>query len=67
MPELDGISLIRQVRQLPGCRFLPILMLTTESQPEKRTEAKAAGATGWLVKPLTPDNLKVVLRKVLPG
>ncbi len=67
MPGMDGISLIREVRKLPGMRFMPILMLTTESQQSKRQEAKAAGATGWLVKPVQPDDLLRVIRQVLPG
>ena len=48
-------------------RFTPILMLTTESEQTKRTEAKAAGATGWLVKPVAPDQLLGVIKQVLPG
>lgn len=67
MPEMNGIALIREIKRLPSCRFLPILMLTTESQQEKRAEAKAAGATGWLVKPVAPENLRAVIQKVLPG
>jgi len=67
MPGMDGISLIKETRKLPGMRFMPILMLTTESQQSKRTEAKAAGATGWLVKPVKPDELVNVIKKVLPG
>lgn len=66
MPGMDGIDLIRNIRKLPGCRFFPILMLTTESQAEKRAEARAAGATGWLVKPVLGDDLLKVLEKVVP-
>src|SRR3546814_20230168 len=51
MPNLDGIGLVRALRQMPDYRFTPLLMLTTESTPEKKQEGKAAGATGWLVKP----------------
>jgi two-component system, chemotaxis family, chemotaxis protein CheY len=65
MPGLDGIELIRAVRQLPPCRFMPIIMLTTESQVEKKQAGKAAGATGWIVKPFKPDQLLAVIRKVL--
>ena len=49
MPNMDGIDLIRHVRKSPGNRFMPIIMLTTESQPEKKQEGKAAGASGWIV------------------
>jgi len=65
MPNMDGFELIRQARALPQFRFVPILMLTTESQPEKKQAGKAAGATGWIVKPFTRDQLKAVVAKVL--
>ncbi len=67
MPGMDGIGLIRQVRKLPGVRFTPILMLTTESQQSKRQEARSAGATGWLVKPVAAEQLLQVIRQVVPG
>lgn len=67
MPGMDGIELIKQAKKTPAMRFKPILMLTTESQQEKRLEAKAAGATGWLVKPVKPDELLQVIRQVVPG
>jgi two-component system, chemotaxis family, chemotaxis protein CheY len=65
MPNMDGISLIRELRQLPDYRFTPLLMLTTEAGLEKKQEGKAAGATGWLVKPFNPEQLVATLRKVL--
>jgi two-component system chemotaxis response regulator CheY len=67
MPRMDGMTFLKAVRKAPGQRFTPILMLTTESEPAKRAEAKAAGATGWLVKPVTPEGLLTVIRQVLPG
>ena len=67
MPGMTGIELIRAVRQLPGYKFIPILVLTTESQQAKRDEAKAAGATGWLVKPVAADKLMQVIKQVVPG
>lgn len=67
MPGMDGIELIRQARAAPGCRFLPMLMLTTESRTDRRAEAKAAGATGWLVKPVQPTELVAVLDRVVPA
>jgi len=66
MPKLDGISLVRKVRQSPGGRFLPIIMLTTESQEDKKREGKKAGASGWIVKPFKPEQLLSVVRMVLP-
>lgn len=65
MGAMNGIDLIRQVRRLSGLQFLPIVLLTTESQPEKKQEAKAAGATGWLVKPANGDAVMKVVRQVL--
>ncbi|GAB6042830.1 response regulator [Endothiovibrio diazotrophicus] len=67
MPRMDGIELIRNVRRMGAFRFLPILVLTTESQQKKRDEAKAAGATGWLVKPVGGSELLPVIKQVLPG
>ncbi len=65
MPNMDGIELIRSVRALPAYKFIPIVMLTTESQASKKQEGKTAGATGWIVKPFKPDQLLAVVRKVL--
>ena len=66
MPVMDGLTFIRQVRSKPVNRYTPILMLTTESQPEKKQQGKAAGATGWVVKPFHPVKLLEVIGKVLP-
>ncbi len=65
MPNLDGIGLIKEVRALPAYKFIPIVMLTTESQDTKKQEGKSAGATGWIVKPFKPDQLLAVIKKVL--
>lgn len=65
MPNMDGISLIRALRGLPDYKFTPMLMLTTESAADKKSEGKAAGATGWLVKPFDPNRLIEVIRKVI--
>ena len=65
MPNMDGISLIRELRALPSYKFTPLLMLTTESSAEKKQQGKAAGATGWIVKPFNPDQLLAVIKKVL--
>jgi two-component system chemotaxis response regulator CheY len=64
MPNMDGIRLIRELRKLPQYKFTPMLLLTTESGIEKKAEGKAAGATGWLVKPFNPDQLLATLKKV---
>lgn len=66
MPRLDGIELIKRARSLPGYRFTPILMLTTESQDARKAEGQAAGATGWIVKPFQPEQLLKVVKRVLP-
>lgn len=65
MPGLDGIGLIRAVRANPLNRLVPIIMLTTESQESRKMEGKAAGATGWIIKPFRPEQLVAVVRKVL--
>ena len=65
MPNMDGISLIRELRQMPDYKFTPLLLLTTESAADKKAEGKAAGATGWLVKPFNPEQLVATVQKVL--
>jgi len=65
MPNMDGIALTRQLRSMPDYKFVPIVLLTTESQAEKKQEGKAAGATGWIVKPFEPDKLLAVVNKVM--
>jgi two-component system chemotaxis response regulator CheY len=65
MPRMDGLTLISSLRALPEHRTTPILMLTTESGAEMKTKGKAAGATGWLVKPFDPARLVEVVRKVI--
>ena len=65
MPVMDGIALIKNLRTLPDYKFTPILMLTTESAADKKSEGKAAGATGWIVKPFNPDQLLNTIKKVL--
>jgi two-component system, chemotaxis family, chemotaxis protein CheY len=65
MPVMDGMTMIRQLRAKSEFKFTPILMLTTESQQEKKMEGKAAGATGWIVKPFNPEQLLQVVNKVV--
>jgi len=65
MPNMDGIELIKALRAQAAYKFIPIVFLTTESQDTKKQEGKAAGATGWIVKPFKPDQLLTVVKKVL--
>ena len=66
MPNLDGFGVIEHVRASTQHKFLPILMLTTESDPQKKERGKAMGATGWIVKPFNPEKLVQVVNKVCP-
>jgi two-component system chemotaxis response regulator CheY len=65
MPVLDGIGLIQGLRARPATRYVPIVMLTTESETAKKQAARSAGATAWIVKPFRPEQLLAVVRKVL--
>lgn len=65
MPGMNGIDLIKEVRKLPAYKFVPILFLTTESQQSRKAEAKAAGASGWIVKPATADELLNTIKLVV--
>jgi two-component system chemotaxis response regulator CheY len=65
MPRMDGLTLIKNLRALPAYKSVPILMLTTESSDAMKAQGRAAGATGWLVKPFDPQKLIEVVRKVI--
>jgi two-component system chemotaxis response regulator CheY len=65
MPRMDGITLVRELRQLPQYRGVPLLVLTTEASSEKKDAGRQAGATGWLVKPFNPETLLGTVRRVL--
>ena len=65
MPKMDGLTLIKSLRGLPQYRATPILMLTTESSDAMKSQGKAAGATGWLVKPFDPQKLLEIVKKVI--
>lgn len=67
MPRTNGIELIRHVRQQPGNRFMPIIMLTSESQEDLKKEGKGAGASGWVTKPFRPEQLLSVVKMVCPA
>jgi len=67
MPNMDGIAFVKAVKQLPNYKFTPIIMLTTESQEDKKMEGQAAGAKAWVVKPFKPEQmLAAVAKLVLP-
>lgn len=65
MPNKDGIMLIKDLRGLPDYKFVPMLMLTTESGMDKKQQGKEAGATGWIVKPFSPEQLLKTIKKVI--
>lgn len=65
MPRMDGIALVRELRQLSSYKFVPMLVLTTEAGQDRKREGNQAGATGWLVKPFNPDKLLATIAKVL--
>lgn len=65
MPNLDGIGLIKALRSDPSLKFLPAVLLTTESNVTKKEEGKKAGATGWIVKPFKPEQLLAVVKRLL--
>jgi two-component system chemotaxis response regulator CheY len=67
MPVMDGLAFISAVRARDAYKFTPILMLTTEAQADMKAKGKAAGATGWLVKPFNPEMLLQVIAKVVPN
>jgi len=67
MPVMDGFTFIKSLRTKPLTKFTPVLMLTTESQDNLKAQGKAAGATGWIVKPFHPEQLMRVIEKVLPS
>jgi two-component system, chemotaxis family, chemotaxis protein CheY len=67
MPRMNGITLVAQLRALPGYRLTPLLLLTTESSQQSKQMGKQAGATGWMVKPFHPDQLLATLDRVLSG
>jgi len=65
MPRMDGITLIRELRELPEVKWVPIIFLTTESSNDRKAEAKAAGATAWIVKPFQQEQLLTVVKRVI--
>jgi two-component system chemotaxis response regulator CheY len=65
MPNMDGIEMMAAIRKLPAYSFTPMLMLTTESQTEKKDAGRKAGATGWIVKPFNADQLLATIQKLV--
>ncbi|KJY81826.1 histidine kinase [Vibrio galatheae] len=65
MPNMGGFELVKALREKPQYKFIPILMLTTETSTDKKQQGKSAGATGWLVKPFNPDTLLKTLKRVI--
>jgi two-component system chemotaxis response regulator CheY len=65
MPKMDGLEFTRRLRAMPQYKFVPIVLLTTESHSDKKQQGKAAGATAWIVKPFNPDQLLAVVKKVM--
>jgi len=65
MPNMNGIELVKELRQLADYKFVPVLMLTTESAGDVKAQGKQAGATGWIVKPFNPEQLLSTIKRVL--
>ncbi|MDE3226574.1 MAG: response regulator, partial [Nitrospirota bacterium] len=65
MPNMDGISFVKEVKKLPNYKFTPIIMLTTESQEAKKQEGQAAGAKAWVVKPFKPEQMLTAVSKLI--
>jgi two-component system chemotaxis response regulator CheY len=65
MPDMDGLTLLRELRSLPSYKHVPILMLTTESGPDMKKRAKEMGATGWIVKPFSPQELLATVKRLI--
>ena len=65
MPNMDGITFVSEVKKLPAYKFTPIIMLTTESQEDKKKQAQAAGAKAWVVKPFQPEQMLAAVSKLI--
>ena len=65
MPNMDGITFVKEVKKLPAYKFTPIIMLTTESQDDKKREGQAAGAKAWVVKPFQPAQMLAAVSKLI--
>ncbi|MBB3224244.1 response regulator [Pseudoduganella umbonata] len=65
MPNMDGITFVRELKTRPAYKFTPVMMLTTESQQEKKAQGQAAGARAWMVKPFKPEALLAAVQKLV--
>jgi len=65
MPNMDGITMLKEIKQMPAYRFTPVIMLTTEGSDQKKEEGKAAGAKAWVVKPFKPEQMLVAVQKLI--
>lgn len=65
MPNMDGITFVKEVKKLPDYKFTPVIMLTTESQEDKKKEGQAAGAKAWVVKPFQPEQMLTAVSKLI--
>jgi len=65
MPNMDGITLLRSLKELPDYKYVPVIMLTTESQEAKKQEGRAAGARAWVVKPFKPEQMLEAVSKLI--
>jgi two-component system chemotaxis response regulator CheY len=65
MPNMDGITLLKEIKQLPAYRFTPVVMLTTEGADEKKEQGRAAGAKAWIIKPFRPEQMLVAVNKLI--
>ncbi len=66
MPNMDGITFVGEARKLPQCQFTPVIMLTTEADPEMKQKGKAVGARAWMVKPFQPAQMLAAVKKLMP-
>lgn len=65
MPNMDGITFVKELKKLPNYKFTPVIMLTTESQAGKKAEGQAAGAKAWVVKPFQPETMLAAVGKLI--
>ncbi len=65
MPNMDGITLLKEIKQLPAYRFTPVVMLTTEGADEKKEQGRAAGAKAWITKPFRPEQMLAAVNKLI--
>ncbi|WP_172953581.1 response regulator [Vibrio salilacus] len=67
MPNMDGITLLKELKQRPDTKFTPVIMLTTESEAVKKEQGRSAGAKAWVVKPFAPDQMLAAVAKLIPA